>query len=435
MTANPENNACIVGAGPGGLGAARVLKQYGITYDQYERHSDVGGIWDIDNPGTAMYESAHFISSKYLSGYTDYPMPDDYPDYPSHRQILAYIKSFAKDFGLYESIQFNTSVKTIQKEGAYWIVHLDNGKSKKYRHLICANGHTWTPNFPKYSGEFTGQIMHSQAYRSKDFFKGKRVLIVGGGNSAVDIACDAATDADTAFISMRRGYHFIPKYLFGKPADVFFHDGPQPPMWIAQPILKFVIWLNVGKQSNYGLKEPDHKILESHPLVGTQLLHHLGHGDIKVMEDIERFEGQTVYFKDGKSCEVDLIVYGTGYKYDIPYMDENVFEWNGYKPKLAFGLLPPKHSNLYCIGFIELNSGGYFVYEQMANIIANTILDAANNKEKIDRLAQIKSKPIDFSGGLKLVNSERHADYKDFNTLQKQLKKLHKQMGWKMLAD
>jgi len=428
---NPQlNNACIIGAGPSGLAAARVLKTYGIVFDQYERHSDVGGIWDIENPGSAMYESAHFISSKYLSGYTNYPMPEDYPDYPNHHQILSYIKSFARDFGLYETIQFNTSVKSVVKNGEQWHVTLNTGEHKLYRHLICANGHTWTPNLPHYPGVFAGELIHSKAYRTKESFKGKRVLIIGGGNSAVDIACDAAIEADAAFISMRRGYHIVPKYLFGKPTDVFFHSGPQAPMWISQPVLKLLISLSLGKQSKYGLKEPDHKILESHPLVGTQLLHHLGHGDIKAMDDVDFFQDKTVAFKDGQSVEVDLIVCATGYEYDIPYMDKNEFDWNGYKPKLNFGLLSPKHSNLYCIGFIELNSGGYHIYEQMANIIANTILDSVHNPEKIEELAKIKARPIDFSGGLKFVDSDRHADYMDFNSLQKEFKKLHKKMGW-----
>ena len=112
-----DGKYCIVGAGPCGLLAARAFKLAGIPYDQFERHSDVGGIWDIDNPGSSMYESAHFISSKYTSSFFGLPMPKDYPDYPDHRQLLRYIREFAEAFELRAGIRFNTSVKHAEPLG------------------------------------------------------------------------------------------------------------------------------------------------------------------------------------------------------------------------------------------------------------------------------------------------------------------------------
>ena len=88
---------CVVGAGPSGLIMARQLRSAGIPFDVYEKHSDVGGIWDPENPGSPVYDSAHFISSKYTSYFYGFPMPDSYPDYPSWRQLRDYIRAFARD--------------------------------------------------------------------------------------------------------------------------------------------------------------------------------------------------------------------------------------------------------------------------------------------------------------------------------------------------
>ena len=121
-------STCIIGAGPGGLAAARALKRYGIPYEQFERHSDVGGLWDKDNPGTPLYDSAHFISSKTQSAFTDCPMPDSYPDYPSGREILDYIHHFAERYGLKDAVRFNTGVERAEPDGkGGWTVTLSNG--------------------------------------------------------------------------------------------------------------------------------------------------------------------------------------------------------------------------------------------------------------------------------------------------------------------
>lgn len=190
---------CIVGGGPGGLCMARALKRRGLDYEQFERHSDFGGVWDLDNPGTPMYESAHFISSRDLSGFLDFPMPRAFPDYPGNRQILDYLRAFARTFDLYAQARFNTAVERVDKDAqGRWIVTLDSGERRRYRALICATGCNWDPNLPEIPGHFSGEIRHAVSYRRAAEFQGKRVLIVGAGNSGADIACDAAANAQRA---------------------------------------------------------------------------------------------------------------------------------------------------------------------------------------------------------------------------------------------
>lgn len=182
------------------------------------RHTDVGGIWDIDNPGTPMYKSAHFISSRDKSGFYDYPMPASFADYPSRTQILDYTRAFADEFGLRQRIRFGTSVTSVTEDSGVWTVHTTDGTIQA-RAVIACSGVTWDARMPDVPGTFDGEIIHSVNYRDTSQFAGKRVLIVGLGNSGADIACDAAASADTAYISTRRGYHFIPKHILGEPSD------------------------------------------------------------------------------------------------------------------------------------------------------------------------------------------------------------------------
>ena len=211
---------CIVGGGPAGMAMARALLRQGVSFEVFERHDDVGGLWDPENPGTPVYQSAHFISSKTQSHYFDFPMPDDYPDYPSNRQILDYHRAFVDAHGLRDHVTLGVEVELAEPIASGWRVHLSTGETREYGHLVAANGTNWHAVMPEFEGQFDGEIRHAQTYYSPDEFKGRRVLIVGGGNSACDIACDAARTAEAAFISMRRGYHFIPKWIFAMPADV-----------------------------------------------------------------------------------------------------------------------------------------------------------------------------------------------------------------------
>src|SRR5882762_5274192 len=153
VTGSPTTKVCVVGAGPSGLIMARRLLAAGIDFDLYERHSDVGGIWDPDNPGSPVYESAHFISSKYTSYFYGFPMPESYPDYPGHRQLRDYIRAFAAAYGLYEKATLGVGVQHAELVDGQWHVLLSTGQRRAYTHLVCANGVTWAPNLPSYPGQ------------------------------------------------------------------------------------------------------------------------------------------------------------------------------------------------------------------------------------------------------------------------------------------
>ena len=419
----------IVGAGPSGLAAARALREAGVRFDVVERHRDVGGLWDLENAGTAMYETAHFISSKTRSAFDGFPMPASYPDYPSHRLILDYIRAFADEFRLREHIEFGVEIaRAMAASDSGWDVELGSGERRRYRGVISAVGHNWDPIIPTYSGSFSGEAYHSVRYRSPSELDGKRVLIVGGGNSACDIACDAATRASRTLISLRRGYHFLPKHVFGKPTDVFFRSGPRLSPVIAQPLLTVLLRLLVGDVRRFGLPAPDHRVLETHPILNTQILHFLAHGDVAAKPDVVRLDGRRVHFTDGSVEEIDLILWATGYRPTIPFLAAALPQRDGTGPELYATLFPAGVTNLYVLGHFEADGGAYPLVSKQADLVAFFArADAAApdaTRRWLERLTS--GRRPDLSGGVRYVSSPRHANYAQFETYEAYLGRLIK---------
>ena len=430
----PQKTA-IIGAGPAGLAAGRALMAHGIPFEIFEKHSDAGGIWDMENPGSAMYRSAHFISSKTKSGFAGYPLPHDYPDYPSHRQILEYIRAFAREMGLYPHIRFSQNIVRAERTAAGWSLHMPGGSVEQFSHLIAAPGTNWAPNRPDISGAFDGEVIHSVDYTSPEQMTGKRVLVVGAGNSGCDIACDAARSASNAFISLRRGYHFIPKHILGKPADVFAATGPKLPVWAAQRVFGILLRAIVGDTAKLGLPKPEHRILESHPIVNDQIIHHLRHGDIRVRPDVARFEGGSVVFKDGSREDIDLVILATGYDWPVPFIDRAILDWQDARPELYLNVFAPRDERLFVMGFLESNGGIYSALDDTADLVARAIKARLSDPAAHARLRALTSlSPPDLSGGIKLIKTARHAHYVDVDGFKKELKRFRRKLGWDGIA-
>jgi hypothetical protein len=244
-------------------------------------------------------------------------------------------------------------------------------------------------------------------YKSPREFQGKRVLVVGGGNSGFDIASDAANFADRAFISVRRGYHILPKHIFGKPIDAFFRSGPQLHARIAQPVLALLLRIVVGDLTSYGLPAPDHKPLESHPLVNSQLLHHLAHGNITPKADVVELAGNEVSFADGSTEQVDLIVYATGYKHEIPLLHD--LDTGGGAPSLFANLVVTGHRNLFAAGHFESDGGAYPLVSKQAEVLALLVTSLERSNEARRWLDRLTSGPQpDLSGGIRHIPTARH---------------------------
>ena len=377
-----------------------------------------------------MYDAAHFISSKTQSGFPGFPMPDTYPDYPRHDQILAYIRSYADHHGLTGRVQTGTRVEHARpREGdGGWDVLCSDGTRREWSALVVATGVTWFPNRPTVPGTFDGEQMHAREFRSAEIFRGRRVLIVGGGNSGADIACEAARHADAAFLSLRRGYHFVPKYLFGVPADVFAHSGPSLPPWLEEKVFGALLrYLIVGDLRRFGLPAPDHPILRSHPIMNTQVLHYLGHGDLTCVRDVRALQGRAVEFVDGRRVPIDLIVWATGYQRRFPFLEES---GEGGKLDLYLECCHRRHRDLFLMGLFETDGAAYELFGLQAQIIA-AYLEARERRPEVARrfdAARATERP-DLHGGRRYLDSQRHAYYVRSAVYQKALQRALRELS------
>lgn len=428
-----EGSCCVIGAGPAGLCVADALLRAGLKFDVYERNSGVGGIWDIDRADTPMYETAHMISSRDRSAFRGFPMPREYPDYPSHRQVLDYLRDFARRRGILSHIWLGQEVRRVERLDGGWRVHLPNGHSRDYRWLVCAPGANRDPVSPRIPGEFSGTVMHARDYRSPDQLQGRRVLVVGGGNSGCDIACDAAEHATRAFISLRRGYHIVPKYVFGMPADVFEARSPPLPAWLRQRLMSLVLASIASNPVRHGWPRPDHRLFESHPILNSRIRSLLQERRLRVKPDVASLDGTRVVFSDQSTEEIDVVILATGYRMSLPFLDETIFQWDRGRPRLYLQLFHPHHDDLFVVGLIETNRGIFPFLSLMAHVVAMAIRDLSSGNEAAARLATLRrdDRP-DLSGGIRFVDSDRHCGYVDARSYERYLCRLIGRMGWPM---
>ncbi|WP_380160624.1 flavin-containing monooxygenase [Kineococcus sp. R86509] len=420
----------VVGAGPAGLAAARALRARGLSYDHVDRHG-VGGIWDIEAPGSPMYEAAHFISSRTLSGFEGFPMPADYPDYPHHRQVLAYLRSFADAYDLTDRVETGVEVRDVDRSGDRWQVTLTDGRRREYAGIVCCSGAQWFPVLPDLPGEFAGELRHSNTYRSADEVRGRRVLVVGGGNSGCDIAVDAARTADRVLLSMRRGYWFIPKHVFGRPSDVFAAGGPHLPVRLQQKVFGWVLNLLNGRPERWGLQKPDHRLFETHPVLNSNLFLALQHGDVEPRPAIRSVDGHRVVFTDGQEAEVDTIIAATGYRHAVPYAQR--FLGSDQHPDLYLTSFSRQYEGLFGIGFTETNSGAFKHFDALAQMIASHLDDRRNRPEQYRGFRQfIADDTPDLTGGLSFDSSARHQGYVDADALTRYRAAVGRRFGWRL---
>jgi hypothetical protein len=304
---------CIIGAGACGLAVAKTFAERGIAFDCLEALSDVGGIWNPESPHV-VYGSTYLNSSKKLSRYPDFSFPEEWALYVSRAQAQDYLRAYAREFGLYPLIRFNARVTRAEPAEKGWRVTIEGEKApRNYDGLIVANGHHWEAFTPDYPGNFTGEMLHSHDVKSKEQLKGKRVLVVGAGNSAVDILSDAALEETSRAIhSMRRTYYFFPKTVFGKPTDVFVDYTSRIPLprSLMRLLYRYGMRIVVGPHRRFGLERPDHNLFEAHPTACNTYLDHIIHGRITVKPGIEKLDGKKVRFVDGSEEEVELPVHG-----------------------------------------------------------------------------------------------------------------------------
>ncbi|MGH3587322.1 MAG: flavin-containing monooxygenase [Pseudonocardia sp.] len=436
---------CIIGAGSSGIAAAQVLDARGIPFDCYEAGSQIGGNWRYqnDNGMSSAYRSLHINTSRQLMEYRSYPMPEELPDYPNHWQIAAYFDDFVDHFGLRDKITFRTEVVkvvpvstgatssgydvTVRGQNAYG----DPGEAetRTYAHLIVANGHHWDPRWPEPSflgsETFPGQQIHAHYYKTPDLLADKRVLVLGIGNSATDIAVEASLVAKATHLAMRRGAHIVPKFLFGVPTDHLTDSVvARMPVPVQRLGMRAMLRIAQGKVTDYGLPKPDHKVLSAHPTVSDDLLSRLGHGDIDVRPNVDRFEGSKVFFSDGSAAEVDVVIYCTGYKVTFPFFDEKLVRAKDNHIDLYRRVVDPEHPGLYFLGLIQPLGA----IMPLAELQAEWVADLISGAGALPSYAEMRKQIRDYDRRLqkRYVASKRHTIQVDFHSYMAEIERERK---------
>ncbi|MGW0783304.1 flavin-containing monooxygenase [Streptomyces sp. NPDC002913] len=377
---------CVIGAGPSGLAASKVLASRNVPFDCFEAGSKIGGLWRYgnDNGMSGVYASLHANISKESMSFSSLAMPVTYPVFPHHSKVLAYLEDYAATHGLHRHITPGTEVTSVRplEDGGWEVAHRPRGntdgeaETRRYTEVVVANGHHWDPRPPDPAvpgaEEFEGPAVHSHDYRFPEPYAGLKVLVIGMGNSACEIAAEISRTAARTYLSARDAAHVFPKMLLGRPADhLVWSPLSRLPLPLKGPAMALLLRLTRGAPAHYGLPEPVRGPLAAHPSTSDELLVQLARGAVTPKPGVSSFGRDTAAFTDGSRESVDAVVYATGYSLTFPFLDPSVFAAPGGRTELYLRTVPPRLPGLYFMGLAQPAGAAFPLLEQQAEWITD----------------------------------------------------------------
>lgn len=361
------------------MAAMEALITHGIDFDCFEADDRMGGHWNTD------YDCLHLITTRKGSGFRDHPMPEDLPAFPSRAQMLEYLEGYAEKNRLGERVTFGTRVKQLRPIGPGasdgWEVSTSNGATQRYAGVLVANGHNSVPFIPVVGGRFTGKTLHAADYSNPSDIEGRRVLVVGSGNSGCDIAAELAQAGYEVTMSIRKGHLFQPKSFFGKPrGDLAVMKLPPR---ILDLVLRVMIRIAVGRPEDYGLPTPATPSLNDQPpVVNSLVLHWVQHGRIRPVPGLRWFDGDTIETEEGQRHQIDTILWATGFQASLPFLPEELVQRKEGVPLRVAGCILPfgGPSRLYYVGLVAPRGPQLPVYNEQMSLI----VDMLDLQERMD---------------------------------------------------
>jgi len=399
----------IIGAGCSGLAAIRQLAAAGLhDIVCYETNSWIGGNWayDLAPDRSSISQHTHTISSKSLSQFSDFPMPEDYPDYPGHARIFAYFQDYADHFRLKDYIRFNVTVLRAEKiEDERWRLTLDDNSRVEFDYLIVANGHLTVPRHPDWKNSFSGQYLHAREFKTARSLENKSVLVVGAGNSGCDCAVEASHVAARVDLSLRTSQYIIPKLVMGKPTDTFAATMQWLPRRLQHWLQKISLRIQIGRYRDYHLPEPDFSPTQAHPTINSAVFDRIRHGCIHPRPAIRSVSGQTVVFADDFSTQYDVIIAATGYKIDFPFFSTDFIDWQDTDSiPLYLRIFHPNHPSLFFIGLLQPQGCLWTLAEMQSRLVAQLLV--GKTRLPIDWRARAVTEGTDWAK--RFINRPRH---------------------------
>jgi Flavin-binding monooxygenase-like len=364
-------DVAVIGAGSSGVAVLKALHQ--VAVECFERGSEVGGLWryEYDNGLSGAYASLRTNASRLRMQFPSFPMPASYGDFPHHSEMAAHLGAYADAFGLRPLIRFGTTVERLDPAlGGRWSITLDDGSRCNYRAVVVATGLIWYPRLPTNPGSFEGTVSHSHEYRTPDRFAGRRVLIVGGANSAAEIAVEVSAVAEWTLMSMRGGAHVLPHWIGRAPFDA---GDVEPRNRLPRRLLNMIYRRRVAREigpapASWPL--PAHQLLEGIPIISSDLFPAVRRGEVVVKPAIDRLNGDRVRFVDGSEEPLDHIIYATGYRISLPFLSSSPLSAKDRDLPLYRRIAPPELGGLFFAGFVDAPGGLLPVVETQGQWIA-----------------------------------------------------------------
>lgn len=374
-----DARCAVIGAGAAGLAAGKALAARGISFEIFEGADTVGGMWQIDAPESAAYETLQLNSSRVMTQFRCFPMPKAWPDFITYRHMADYLDAFADEFALRDQIRFSTTVDTVEPVPGPglpghngWAVTTSDRQTRFFENVIVAGGHHRTPHLPELAGTFNGQVLHSRDYRSPDLFLTRRVLIVGAGNSGTDLATDSARRAERTILATRYDLAVLPRHLLGRPFDQLRPGMANLlPAGVERSLFNRFVRVS-ATEGNDGVDDSDASRSPAPP-VNDDLPALVASGDVELKPPPKRLSGDRVVFADGTRATVDVIVYATGYDIDLPYLGSQIFDPQGNTMPLYRKVVAPQRPGLWFVGFIDTIGATLPLLEQQSEWIGDVL--------------------------------------------------------------
>lgn len=357
------NGPVIVGAGPSGLAVGACLKEQGIPFVVLERADCIASLWQ-----KRTYDRLKLHLPKQFCQLPKLPFPEHFPEYPTKKQFIDYLESYAKHFDI--NPQFNECVQSAKYDEAcrLWRIKTVStcGSIQSEVEYICqwlvvATGENAERVVPEIEGlkEFGGEIIHACEYKSGEKYRGKKVLVVGCGNSGMEVSLDLSNHNAKPSMVVRSTVHVLPRQIFGKSTfELAMIMMKWLPLWLVDKLLLVLAWFILGNTDSYGLKRPSIGPLElknTHgktPVLDIGALEKIRSRDIEVVPGIKRFSKNMVQFVNDEELEIDSVVLATGYCSNVPYwLQETDFFSNNGLPKTPFPNGWKGKAGLYAVGF------------------------------------------------------------------------------------
>ena len=350
----PLPTACIIGAGSSGIAAAKALPSAAFAFDCFEKSDRVGGNWVFGNTqrdvvGLPLAAHQHLARAHGVLGLPDAEVLSRLPAPHPHRALLRRLRRPLRLPRPHHASRPASSTPRARADGV-WEVTLDDGETRRYDALLVANGHHWDPRwpepaFPGADGSTACRCTRTTTSDDEPTSRGKNVVVLGMGNSAMDIAVEVGQVAERTFLAARRGACIIPKYLFGKPLDQIGDDAARSRSRVRQQIFAGACCAR-GRAtwSATACPSPTTGCGEAHPTISDDILARIAHGEITPKPNIAALEGDGVRFADGSVEQADVVVYCTGYKVTFPFFDEELHLGARQRPAAVPPRVPPGRS-------------------------------------------------------------------------------------------